>query len=81
MIRLRRASVIATLSLLACTATASAECAWVLWQHQGVSPVGQPPERWGWHPAAAASNGQECQKVLAQNDALLGPKDVDGYHT
>ena len=32
MIRPRRASVIATLSLLACAATASAECAWVLWQ-------------------------------------------------
>ena len=29
--RLLRASVIATLSLLACAATATAECAWVLW--------------------------------------------------
>jgi len=32
MMRLRRASVIAALSLLAWAATASAECAWVLWQ-------------------------------------------------
>ena len=31
MMRLRRASAIATLSLLAWTTTASAECAWVLW--------------------------------------------------
>jgi hypothetical protein len=31
MTRLRRASVIATLFLLTCAATASAECAWVLW--------------------------------------------------
>jgi len=31
MMRLRRASVIVTLSLLAWTATASAECSWVLW--------------------------------------------------
>jgi hypothetical protein len=30
MMRLRRASVIAALSLLTCAATASAECAWVL---------------------------------------------------
>ena len=31
MTRLRRASAIVALSLLACAATASAECAWVLW--------------------------------------------------
>ena len=33
MTRLRRAPVIAALSLLACAATASAECAWVLWSN------------------------------------------------
>ena len=33
MMPLRRASAIATLLLLAWTATASAECAWVLWGH------------------------------------------------
>ena len=32
MMRLRRASMIAALPLLAWAATASAECAWVLWQ-------------------------------------------------
>jgi hypothetical protein len=32
MMRLRRASVIATLSLLAWAVTAHAECAWILWQ-------------------------------------------------
>jgi len=31
MMRLRRASVFASLSLLAWAATVSAECAWVLW--------------------------------------------------
>jgi hypothetical protein len=34
MTRLRRASVIAALSLLAWAATADAECAWVLWQER-----------------------------------------------
>jgi len=33
--RRRRASMIAPLSLLACTATASAECSWVLWETRG----------------------------------------------
>jgi len=41
MIRLRRAPVIAALSLLAWAATASAECAWVLW---GV-PTGKAYDR------------------------------------
>ena len=37
MMRLRRASVIAALSLLASAATAHAECAWVMWQHTALS--------------------------------------------
>jgi len=48
MMRLRRASAIATLSLLAWAATASAECAWVLW----VGSI-KPIEDWsisGAHP-------------------------------
>ena len=37
MMRLRRASMIAALPLLAWTATASAECAWVLWVRAAVA--------------------------------------------
>jgi hypothetical protein len=37
MMRLRRASVIATLSLLTSAATAYAECAWELWGEYGES--------------------------------------------
>jgi len=39
MMRPPRAAVIAALSLLASTATASAECAWVLWQETHTDPI------------------------------------------
>jgi hypothetical protein len=51
----------------------------VLWQHQGVSPIGQPVERWLWQPTEATSNEQECRKLLARVDGALGPRDVYGY--
>ena len=44
MMRLRRASVITALSLLAWAATASAECAWVLWT-QLADKIGSPDTR------------------------------------
>jgi len=41
MMRLRRASMIATLFLLTSAATASAECAWVLWESDTPQPKGK----------------------------------------
>jgi hypothetical protein len=40
MMRLQRASVIVTVVLLTCAATAYAECAWVLWLSHDSSPWG-----------------------------------------
>ena len=51
MMRLRRASVIAMLSLLACAATASAECAWVMWQSSMLPSTAEEV----WSPLGAFS--------------------------
>ena len=50
MMRLRRASVIAALSLLTSAATAYAECAWVLWAGTWVESrtISDPPARMEW---------------------------------
>ena len=60
--RLRRASVIATLGLLAWSATAYAECAWVLWMTIGsgytaVSDVSR---------LTAFKTSRECEIAIAQ---------------
>ncbi len=47
MMHLRRASIMAALSLLAWTATADGKCAWVLWEHRVTpSKEGSPTESW-----------------------------------
>ena len=64
MMRLRRSSVIAALSLVAWAATASAECAWVLWKQFEVKTPA-PMEPSGSIPHAAETRVQ-CENALAR---------------
>jgi hypothetical protein len=65
MMRLRRASAIVVLSLLTSTATAYAECAWVLWHEIDVSTFdkrGQPDGggEHDWQVGLGTSDEQTC---------------------
>ena len=66
MMRPRRASVIAALSLLAWTATASAECAWVLWAgtEKNPRPVIEDPIQ--WTPMESYGTKGECLETLSR---------------
>ena len=62
----RRASLVAVLLLLASAATASAECAWVLWAEMDVASFDQlgRPDRaeHGWQIVLGSSDEQLCWK-------------------
>jgi hypothetical protein len=71
MIRLRRASVILAFSLLAWAATASAECAWVLWETMTTKESQGSPE-----PVRAYTTKPDCDRALS--DALAEFKNSPG---
>jgi hypothetical protein len=79
----RRTSLLVAFYLLISAATASAECAWVLWQQQAeISPSGSVSSSdWTWLTVEATSTEAECRQVSARFDAALSPKAADGYST
>jgi len=66
MMRLRRASVIAALSLLAWAATASAECAWVMWTRVFGPSDSELVRIDPWSPIRTIGSRQECEDLLRQ---------------
>jgi hypothetical protein len=70
--RLRRASVITALSLLASAATAHAECAWVLWQR--LEMIAQGNNYVDWTPTGVP-NFPDCDASLKSTMKLhSGPE-------
>jgi len=65
MMRLRRASMIATLSLLAWAATASAECAFVLWETLTVIGGAAVWSQRPWEVFKRPKNVKKLQKIIS----------------
>jgi hypothetical protein len=65
MMRARRTSVIATLLLLAWAATASAECAWVLWTRDASAGYGFVDEK-PWQLVRSVPTYDACEAVQAK---------------
>ena len=81
MMQLRRASVIATLSLLTSAATAYAECAWVLWERfsQGSgdswTALGCEVSQWACNRARESEYSQAVRKGVERNGRELKVND------
>jgi hypothetical protein len=73
MMRLRRDSVIAALSLLAWAATASAECAWVFWLEASDARSHESSSR----PVSGWGTREACEQALTQKLASDSEKDTD----
>jgi hypothetical protein len=78
MMRLRRASAIVTLSVLASAATAYAECAWVLWEESPQRTYGDvtdPARR--WTPIGGYANTRDCRAAVEQIYSEANRKGVE----
>jgi len=64
--RLRRASLLVTFSVLVSVATADAECAWVLWNDEARLDYATHTESRFWHTIAGAPRKPECEARLRQ---------------
>ena len=71
--RLRRASAIAALSLLASVATAGAECAWVFWLEAGDARTHESSSR----PVSGWNTREACEQALTQKLASDSVKDTN----
>jgi hypothetical protein len=69
MMRLRRASVIATLSLLAWAATASADCSWIMWSQSITKGMGS-----SYDVELARASRQECVAEVRETGATMKEK-------
>jgi hypothetical protein len=66
--RLRRASALITLFVLASAATARAECAWVLWWAKGSGELGSHLD---WEPQSAYTREEACKRGLTGGRQLF----------
>jgi len=73
MMRLRRASEISVLSLLAWAATASAECAWVFWLEAGDARTHESSSR----PVSGWGTREACEQALTQKLASDSERDTE----
>ena len=78
MMRLRLASVIATLSLLAWAATASAECAWVLWDATDTAMNDPAPHvrNWSWVTKGTYPTRHDCYLGMRKATLVKELKDL-----
>jgi hypothetical protein len=73
MMRLRPASAITALSLLASAATASAECAWVFWLEAGDARTHESSSR----PVSGWGTREACGQALTQKLASDSERDTE----